>query len=62
MPSLRESICAPNGGANLSRVNDFLEFIEGKLSADDYATAADLLWSAVDDVAAARRARGEPPP
>jgi hypothetical protein len=62
MPSLQQSMCAPSVGADLTRLNEFLDFLSGKLAASDYAEAVDLLWAATDPVAGARRARGEPAP
>jgi hypothetical protein len=57
MPSLLESAVQPNDGLHLGRLTTFLDYIATKLSADDYATATNLLWAAVDPVYAARLAR-----
>jgi hypothetical protein len=54
MSSIQESMCVPNTGADLTRVNAFLDYIATKLSADDYKTATDLLWASVDPVYGAR--------
>lgn len=54
MPSIQESLCRESTGANLAKVQAFLDYLAGKLSADDYTTATNLLWGAVDPQAAAR--------
>jgi hypothetical protein len=42
---------------SLGRLDSFLSFLTGKLSAPDYATAQAMLWAAICDVEAARQAR-----
>ncbi len=54
MASLLESATSPSTGMDLTRLQTFLDFLAGRLSADDYATASNLLWAAVDPVYAAR--------
>ena len=47
MPSLQQSAVQPSTGMDLTRLNHYLAWLATKLSADDYATATNLLWRAV---------------
>jgi hypothetical protein len=58
MPTLQQAMVAPNTGADLTRLQAFLDYLAGKLAAPDYTTATNLLWAAVDPVAAVRISRG----
>jgi hypothetical protein len=54
MPTIQQALCEPNVGADLTRVQAFLDYLATKLAAEDYTTATNLLWAAVDPVYAAR--------
>ena len=55
--TLRIVATAPSDGMNLARLNDFLSFIEARLSEAAFAEAQSLLEAAVCPVHAARRHR-----
>ncbi|HLY44337.1 MAG TPA: hypothetical protein VKQ73_02055 [Stellaceae bacterium] len=57
MSQLRIAATAPSQGMHLGRLDEFLTFLQQRLSADDYAEAESLLHAAIDPVHTARRQR-----
>jgi len=54
MPTIQQTLTEPNTGADLTRLNAFLDYLATKLSASDFKIATDLLWAAFHSPVAAR--------